>query len=73
MIATLTFNLPEEYLEFKQASNASNLFNVIFELDNYLRSEIKYKDNSTEVDLSLQRIRDYLNELCSDSGIVLHG
>ena len=63
-VATLTFNLPEEETEFRQAVNASSWQHVCWELDQHLRSAIKYADSETPeaVVNALQLVREYLNE-----------
>jgi len=46
MVATLTFNLPEEQEEFQIAVDGQKLRSILFRLDNDLRSIVKY--NSEE-------------------------
>jgi len=69
--ATLTFNLPDEDAEFRLAVNASSWHTVAWEVDQQLRSEIKYAsdDTSEAVIDALQKVRDYLNEVMISNGV----
>lgn len=69
--ATLTFNLPDEDHEFKAASNGLSWQHLAWELDQYLRSEIKYAGDETPeaVIEALQRVRDFLHEERSNRGL----
>lgn len=60
----LTFELPEEEVEFKQASNAGALASVIWSFDQILRQRIKYQDEN-----HLQEIRDKLYDVLNEHGI----
>jgi hypothetical protein len=40
--AILKFNLPEDQDDFELATNASKYYSVLWELDQYLRSKVKY-------------------------------
>lgn len=44
MKAILTFNLPDEQEEFRQASQAGEAFRALEEFGEYLRSQEKYVD-----------------------------
>ncbi len=68
--ATITFNLPDEEAEFRLAVNASSWYTVAWEIDQHLRSEIKYtSDETPEVVIdALQKVRDHLNELMISNG-----
>ena len=46
--ATLSFTLPEEQEEFNTAKNGANYAAAIAEMDNWLRSQIKYNDALSE-------------------------
>ncbi len=61
--ATLTFQLPEEADEFDLAYNGARLSVIIADLDNYLRSKIKYENLPEEQEKIYQEIRDKLLEL----------
>jgi hypothetical protein len=68
--ATITFTLPEEQTDFHDAVHASDYKNVIWVLDQKLRSEIKYNeklDNKTE--LAYQTVRDMLHGYLDDHGV----
>jgi hypothetical protein len=44
MKATLEFNLPDEQSEFESAVNGHLYKHVVWDIDNYLRSKLKYSD-----------------------------
>ena len=63
MKAILEFNLPEDNQEFELHTKASKMYCTLWELDQWLRSEIKYKDKE------LDEVRDKLRELMNDNRI----
>ena len=63
MKAILEFNLPEDNQEFILHTKASKMYCTLWELDQWLRGEIKYKDKE------LDEIRDKLRELMNDNSI----
>lgn len=63
MKAVLEFQLPEESEEFRLAQRGRHYISVIEELDNYLRSILKYEERSAEVHDALQAVRDKLWQL----------
>jgi hypothetical protein len=71
MKAILEFNLPEDDNDLYLAINAKNIINVLWELDQHLRSNIKYADDSTTEDTieAYQKTRDKLHELVSEYNI----
>lgn len=73
MKATLTFTLPEEEIEYTAAVQALKWKGLVWELDQYLRSELKYNEalNQAEGD-ALQKVRDKLYELLRDDGLLLN-
>ena len=61
MEATLRFNLPDEQPEFETAFNGSKWCCVAWELDQHLRSQLKYNEKLTEEQYNIcQEIRDKL-------------
>ena len=64
MKAKLEFNLPEEKEDLDDALAAPRFRCVLSEMDNWLRSEIKYHDKG-----ELQVARDKLHELMQDAGV----
>lgn len=64
MRATLEFNLPEENQEFELVSKALKMYSTLWDLDLWLRSEIKYKDKE-----HLEVVREKLRELMNDNRI----
>lgn len=64
--ATITFNLPEEQEEYTTTMNAGHFHSVLWDFDQWLRGEIKYKDRK-----EFMEVRDKLYELIHDEGIEL--
>ena len=64
MKATLEFNLPEENQEFELMSKALKIYSTLWDLDVWLRSEIKYNDKE-----HLEVVREKLRELMNDNRI----
>lgn len=64
MNAILKFNLPEEQEEHMLALKGSDYMSVCFELDQWLRGEIKYQERK-DAD-TLQEVRDKLHEFLKD-------
>ncbi|MBT9174677.1 MAG: hypothetical protein DDT22_00338 [candidate division WS2 bacterium] len=62
--ATLTYDLPEEQSGFNIAVNGSKYYCVLWDLDQWLRSEVKFKNKK-----ELQKVRDKLTELMQDVGV----
>ena len=67
MKAILKFNLDEEREEFNRAYKGSDAHSVLYELDCWLRNNIKY--GSSYEHETLQETRNILNELCSRYGV----
>lgn len=69
MKAILEFNLPEDQDEFEITQNGYKYNSVLRELDNWLRSEIKYGERKDET--TLQEVRDKLYQLVQDEELRL--
>lgn len=69
MKSTLSFDLPEEEAEFTHAVNGSKYSALVWEFDEWLRAEIKYKENSVDRHTALQQVRDMLWELAGDLNV----
>lgn len=73
MKATLKFNLPEEQYQFESAVNGCQWHDLISDLDEKLRQDIKhkhYKDKT--VGEGLENIRKYILDEILDRGLKLH-
>jgi hypothetical protein len=69
MKAKLTFNLPEEQEEFNDAINGNAFKAVIWELDQFLRSQIKHGELKADEYDKVQEIRDYLWTCMNDNNV----
>lgn len=72
MKAILEFDLPKETDEHRAAVQALEYKYVVSEMDEYLRSQIKYQELPEEAAKALQAARVYLSELCNDNNIDIH-
>lgn len=71
MKATLEFNLPEERKDFEMACNGYKYRFVLHELDQEIRSILKYGERSQDVYDELIRLRGFLHELINDENLDL--
>ena len=70
-IATLTFNLPEDQPEFRAAVNGQSWQAPAWEIDQHLRSEVKYASDETPeaVIEALAKVREFLREQMNENGL----
>jgi len=71
MEAILKFDLPEESPEFRLAVNASKWYSVVWDIDQYLRSQTKYAPDSMpeEVYETFNKTREKLREIMNDNSV----
>jgi hypothetical protein len=71
MKATLTFNLPEDKDEFRMATTGASMYNVLWEMDQWLRSNTKYAPDTMSEDTysAFQQCRNRLREIMGENGI----
>jgi hypothetical protein len=67
MKAILQFSLPEEQYEYEAASNGSKYKLILYDLEQFLRNEIKYAEKN-----ELQPARDKLWELMKEENLDLY-
>jgi hypothetical protein len=66
----LEFDLIEDREEMYSAINGWKYEKVIYDLDQHLRSEVKYNDNlSEEVSDALDELRNKIREFLHDNGL----
>jgi hypothetical protein len=70
MKAILKFDLPEEQEEFNDAVNGNAFKAVIWELDQYMRSQLKHGDLPDNVHEKVQEIRDQLHSILDDNNVM---
>ena len=69
---TLEFNTDEEREDMETAINGWKWKMLVWDLDQYLRGELKYNDKLTgEAYEAVEKIREVLHELKSESGLLL--
>ena len=70
MEAILKFNLPEEQPEFETAVNGWKWSLAAWELDQHLRSQLKYNDKLTEEQYNIcEEIRDKLWDILRENDL----
>lgn len=70
MKATLEFNLPEDKVDFNLATKGSDWWHVCWQMDQYLRKELKYNDDRSFEELKLlQVVRDELNRFMIENNV----
>lgn len=62
----------EQQHEIDMAIKAPKYFNIIWEMDQYLRSRIKYDSNEEVVENTLQEVRNKLHEIMSEENINIY-
>ncbi len=69
---TLEYDFNEEREEMESAINGWKWKMVVWDLDQHLRSELKYNDKITgDVYLALEKLREKLHELKDEHGLIL--
>ena len=73
MKGTLEFNLPEESAEFKLASTAGEMHSTLWEMDQWLRGQVKYATDAMSEDTicALEECREKLHEFCEVNDVNL--
>jgi hypothetical protein len=71
MKATLTYNLPEDDDDFRMAINGSSMYYVLWEMDQWLRSNTKHASDTTSEDTynAYQECRNKLRELMGENEV----
>lgn len=72
MEAILKFNLPEDHIEFEMAVNASKMYSVLWEMDQWLRAQYKYMPDteySQDKYDTFEKCRDQLREIMFENGV----
>lgn len=64
--ATLTFNLPEENAEYRQAVYGGEWKSVVYEVDMLMRNALKHGHQYKTADEALQAVRDHLWNECKE-------
>lgn len=74
MEAIIKFNLPEDEEDFQVAVNGKKMYSVLWEMDQWLRSNIKYAPDSMSEDTynAYQKCREQLSELMYEQNISLN-
>lgn len=70
MKVILEFDLPEETDLYQHAMNGTRYLYVLQELDNELRSLVKYENKEV---ISIEKVRDLIRSLSDERGVTLDG
>jgi hypothetical protein len=71
MKATLTFNLPEEEHEYTNAVEGAKMRSILWDVDQWLRSKMKYEELSDGQFDAFKETRDHLRRLLIEENIDL--
>lgn len=71
MKAIIEYNLPDDELEFKVASNAHGWWSVIYDLDQHLRSKTKWSEMTQEQYDVYENVREQLYNLMQENKVSL--
>ena len=71
MKAVLEFDLPEENTDFQAAINGHNYKSAIWDFDQLLRSEMKYKELSDDSYKSLKWCREELRKILEQDNLFI--
>lgn len=71
MKAILEFDLPEDNTDFKAAINGSNYKSAIWDFDQLLRSEMKYKELSDETYQAYKWCRQELRRILEEENLFI--
>jgi hypothetical protein len=71
MKAVLEFDLdnPDDRLSHFEAIHAAECFNILRDLDDGLRTQLKHGDDFPDVIATLTLIREKLAQLCEENGV----
>ena len=72
MKAKLTFNLPEDEVEYYCANKGTAMLNVLWELRDELRKMYKYEELNEDEWKIVERMRDFLNDSLNEHEINLN-
>ena len=70
MKAILEFNLPEDKEAFEVASKAMDWSLVVWDMEQQLRNSSKYSNDYETPDQALDHMREILNGLLIDKGLI---
>ena len=62
MKATLSFTLPEERAEFHMAIHAGDMYSALWDIQEFIRSKVKYGEHGKEARELLVEIRTRVSE-----------
>jgi len=73
MEAILKYNLPEDQAEFQIAIDAHKMYSLLFEFDQWMRTQIKYAPDemSQEKYEALEECREKFHELLNEYSLKL--
>jgi hypothetical protein len=71
MKAVLEFDLPEDNSDFQAAINGSSYKNAIWDFDQLLRSEMKYKELSDDTYQAYKWCREQLRKILEEDNLFI--
>ena len=70
MKATITFNLPEEEHEYRNAVEGAKMRSILWDVDQWLRAKLKYEELS-DGNVAFKETRDHLRRLLIEENVDL--
>lgn len=71
MKATITFTLPEEEHEYRNAVEGAKMRSILWEIDKWLRAKLKYEELSDEQYDAFKETREELLKLLIEENVDL--
>jgi hypothetical protein len=71
MKATITFNLPEEEHEYRNAVEGAKMRSILWDVDQWLRAKLKYEELSDGAYDAFKETRDHLRRLLIEENVDL--
>ena len=74
MKITVEYNLPEDQAEYRMAYDGPKTFSVLWEMDKWLRTQVKYAPDDTPAEAyhAYKQCREKLYELLLDNNVDLY-
>ena len=61
--AILSFELPEDQNEYKMCNMSADMWDTLYDVDNFLRSRLKHADMSEDAQKLAEEVRDMIAQI----------
>ncbi len=69
---TMKFNLPDEQNEFILATNGDKYYNALWDINNHLRSSLKYKAFDETTEEIYEKMREEIHDILDGQHVDLY-